>query len=375
MVKRVDDELSSAARVAITVATQMADRLARAREEAARTAQGRSEHEVKQLQERFSAERDAAVAKVSVVERPEFWERSSLMEQASMHETAQQWKDVDPRAQAASETIGRELRERYGIDVTNPQANPDAVRAALILRERAEAEAMQAAATAEKSGRGEAAVETALAGAALDEAARLDARAASERNDGQATAAAEPNADVDTSRTDRAAELELQAREYDSQANAGGTPDRTPDELRELAEDARAQAQLHREPAEVGAAQQASQAGAETNAASDQGRANAERSTGEAHYDSAELSHGDGRGARSPGRTEGDRRRPHARRGLAGSARVRGTRPGAAGERAPDQARPRREPCHRAHPAGPLGEDRRGKAESSMNLIVAGVMT
>ena len=57
----IDDELSSAARDAITVATQMADRLARAREEAARTAQGRSEHEVKQLQERFSAERDAAV--------------------------------------------------------------------------------------------------------------------------------------------------------------------------------------------------------------------------------------------------------------------------------------------------------------------------
>ncbi|WP_440671856.1 hypothetical protein [Clavibacter nebraskensis] len=330
----IDDELSSAARVAITVATQMADRLARAREEAARSAQGRSENEVKQLQERFSAERDAAVAKVSVVDRPEFWERSTLKEQASMHETAQQWKDVDPRAQAASETIGRELHERYGIDVSNPHATPDAVRAALTLREARDAAAAtaapaaadlpsgdvasstqaepapslesriatqeqrlheiwegasfkesqfaheqraaasrpirdtlrelyaerdQAAASgAERSGRGEAAVETALAGAALDEAARLDARAASERNDGQAIAA-EPNADVDTSRTDRAAELELQAREYDSQADAGGTPDRTSDELRELAEDARAQAQLHREPAEVGAAQSAPQ--------------------------------------------------------------------------------------------------------------------
>jgi hypothetical protein len=287
----IDDKLSSAARVAITVATQMADRLARPREEAARNSQGRSEHEVKQLQARFGAERDAAVAKVSVVERREFWERSSLLEQASMHETAQQWKDVDPRAQAASETIGRELRERYGIDVTNPQANPDAVRAALILRERAEAEAMQAAATAEKFGRGEAAVETALAGDALDKAARLDARAAAERIDGQAIAT-EPNGDADTSPTDRTAELELQAREYDSQADAGGTANRSPDELRELAEDARAQAQLRPEPAEVGAAQsvpqQAAQAGAETNAASDQGRANAERSAGETHYDSAD---------------------------------------------------------------------------------------
>ncbi|ALD14406.1 hypothetical protein GW571_14915 (plasmid) [Clavibacter capsici] len=76
----------------------MADRLARGREEAARTAQGRSENEVKQLQERFSAERDVAVARVSVVDRPKYWERSSLLNQASMHETAQQWKDVDLRA-------------------------------------------------------------------------------------------------------------------------------------------------------------------------------------------------------------------------------------------------------------------------------------
>lgn len=287
----IDDELSSAARVAITVATQMADRLARAREQAARESQSRSEHEVKQLQARLGAERDAAVAKVTVVERPEFWERSTLQEQASMHETAQQWKDVDPRAQAAAQTIGREFQERYGIDITDPQANPDAVRQALLQRERNEAEAGQPAASADKSDRGEAAVETALAGAALDEAARLDARAASERNDAQSIGA-EPDANPDTSRSDRAAELELQAREYDGQADAGGTEDRTPDELRELAEDARAQAQLHRDPAQVGAEQsapqQAAQTGAEVNAASDQGRANAERSTGEAQYDSAE---------------------------------------------------------------------------------------
>jgi hypothetical protein len=103
---------------------------------------------------------------------------------------------------------------------------------------------------------------------------------------------AELDAGVDASRIDRTTELELQAREYDSHAEAGGTPDHSPDELRELAEDALAQAQLHREPAEVGAAlsalRQAAYAGAESSAASDQGRANAERNTREAHYDSAE---------------------------------------------------------------------------------------
>lgn len=74
--------------------------------------------------------------------------------------------------------------------------------------------------------------------------------------------------------------------------DAGGTPDRSPDGLWELAEDAYAQAQLDREPAEVDATQSApqwaAQASAETNTASDQGRAIAERSVGETQYDSAE---------------------------------------------------------------------------------------
>ncbi|MWJ84941.1 hypothetical protein DOU11_04605 [Clavibacter michiganensis subsp. michiganensis] len=297
----VDEELSSAARVAVTVATQMADRLARAREEAARSAQSRSEQEARQLQARFAAERDAAAARLAVVERPEFWDRTTPTQQADMHEVAQQWKDYDPRAQAASETIGREFQERYNIDLNNPQANPDAVRAALILREQRDAEAAAAAASAEKSGRGEAAVEVALAGAALDEAARLDARAAAERVD------ASPRTTENTDTTDRSAEqtsadkaavLEHQAREYDYHADTGGDGvGRTPAELRELASDARAQAQLYRADVpeatqQADAPQRAAQAGAEVNAASDQGHANAERSAGEAKFDSAERRQG-----------------------------------------------------------------------------------
>ncbi|MDO4039323.1 hypothetical protein [Clavibacter michiganensis] len=296
----VDEELSSAARVAITVATQMADRLARAREEAARTAQSRSEQEARQLQARFIAERDAAAARLAVVERPEFWDRTTPTQQADMHEVAQQWKDYDPRAQAASETIGREFQERYNINVNDPQANPDAVREVLVLREQRDAEAAAAAASAEKSGRSEAAVEVALAGAALDEAARLDARAAEERVD--ASGGTTENTDTtdrsgDQSRADQAAALELQAREYDQQADAGGTPTQNADELRELASDARAQAQLYCTDApeatpQTGAPQRAVQAGAEVNAVSDQGHANAERSAGEVKFDSAERRQG-----------------------------------------------------------------------------------
>jgi hypothetical protein len=290
----IDEELSSAARIAITVAAQMAQNLSRAREEIARDAQRRSEQEQRELQARFSAERDAAGARLAVVERPEFWETSTVKAQAAMYETAEQWKDLDPRAQAASETIAREFQQRYGVDVTDPQANPDDVRAALARAEVDRAEAAQASqnAQAENGGRGEAAVELTLAEQALREADRLDSRAADERVDASAGTGDDTDRSTEQSRIDQAAALELQAREYDQQADAGGTPTQNADELRELASDARAQAQLYRTDADTSrdtnAPQQTAQAGAEVNAASDQGRANAERSTGEVKYDSAE---------------------------------------------------------------------------------------
>jgi hypothetical protein len=290
----IDDELSGAARVAITVAAQMANNLARAREEIARDAQGRSEQEQREIQARFAAERDAASARLAVVDRPQYWEQSTVKDQARMYEIAEQWKDYDPRAQAASETIAREFQQRYGVDVTDPQANPDDVRTALARAEVERAEAAQASqnADAEKGGRGEAAVEIALAEQALSEADRLSDRAADERVDASAGTADNTDRSTDQSRIDEAAALELQAREYDQQADNGGTPTQNPDELRELASDARAQAQLYRTDVEptrdTNAPQQTAQAGAEVNAASDQGRAHAEQSAGEMKYDSAE---------------------------------------------------------------------------------------
>jgi len=294
----VDEELSSAARIAITVAAQMAQNLSRAREEIARDSQRRSEQEQRELQARFSAERDAAGARLAVVEAPAFWDTSTVKAQAAMYETAKQWKDFDPRAQASAETIAREFQQRYGVDVTDPKANPDDVRAALARAEVERAEAAQASqnAQAESGGRGEAAVELTLAEQALREADRLDTRAADERVDASAGSGDNTERSTDQSRIDQAAALELQAREYDQEADAGGTPTQHPDELRELAGDARAQAQLYRTDAETsrdaGAPKQPAPTGAVVNAASDQGRANAEHSVGEVKYDSAERRSG-----------------------------------------------------------------------------------
>ncbi len=104
---------------------------ARAREELARNAQRQSEHEQRQLQARFEGERDVAGARLMVVERPEWWDPADTRQIAGMHETAQQWRQFNPRARAAADTIAREVKDRYGVDVDNLGADPQAFRAAL----------------------------------------------------------------------------------------------------------------------------------------------------------------------------------------------------------------------------------------------------
>jgi hypothetical protein len=123
----------------------------------------------------------------------------------------------------------------------------------------------------------------------IAEADRLD-RANDARN--QEAARETPGAsDVDNGRAEMAAQLEARASDYDRDAAAGGTANATPDELRELASDARAQAQLFRDdaPAERQEAAQGS-GGPSTESAppATDPRASASREAGEIAYDSAE---------------------------------------------------------------------------------------
>lgn len=267
----VEDEVGQALRVGLAVAAHLADRIARAREELARNAQRQSEREQRQLQARFEGERDVAGARMMVVERPEWWDRADTRQIAGMHETAQQWRQLDPRAQAAADTIAREVKDRYGVDVENLGADRQAVRAAL-------AQVELDRDLAARGERGTAATEYTQAVLAVQEADRLDARAAT-----QLGSDAGDNGDriADTTRSDEAARLELQAREYELLATQGGTPDQSPAQLMELASDARSQAQLHRD------LDQGAENAPAASVSADEGRASAQRSEGQLKYDSA----------------------------------------------------------------------------------------
>lgn len=272
----VEDEVGQALRVGLAVAAQLADKIARAREELARNAQRQSEHEQRQLQTRFEGERDVAGARLMVVERPEWWDRADIAQIAGMHETAQQWRQFDPRAQAAADTIAREVKDRYGVDVDNLGADPQAVRAALAQVELDRDQAVRGERTT-------AATEFTQATLAVQEADRLDARAAAAQLESETGAGAGENGDrsADSSRVDEAARLELQAREYELLATQGGTPEQSPAQLMELASDARSQAQLHRE------VDQGRESAPAVSVGADQGRASAKRSEGQLQYDSA----------------------------------------------------------------------------------------
>ncbi|MCJ1675653.1 hypothetical protein MT355_20495 [Rathayibacter sp. VKM Ac-2929] len=231
----VEESMSMAMRTALTVAMQMAEKFSRLREEMARDAERRDSAAARELAARFEAERGAAIAQLAVVDRPDWWENASPANIADVAETAQTWRGFDERAEAASEIIGREVKDRYGVDV-NALADQERARAA---QERTEATLLVA------------------------EADRLDNRAQAVPAQGQTP-------------TDVVAQLEAQAAAYDAAAQRGGEDGKSPDELRELAADARAQAQLHQDaPSSDGAQQPAPEATA--------ARADASNS-----YDSAE---------------------------------------------------------------------------------------
>ncbi|RFA06798.1 hypothetical protein B7R21_18275 [Subtercola boreus] len=251
----VGQEVSQQARIALTIALQMGEKFARLREEMSRDAEARSGAQARELSARFNGERSAARASLQVVDRPEWWDKASVQDVARVTETAAAWQNHDPAAQHAAAVVNREVTERYGVDTTELETavKPERVRAG---RDLTKAQLL------------------------IAEADRLD-RANEARTE---TTPAEGSEDVDNGRAMMAGEMEARANDYERDAEHGGTDAQTPHQLRELAADARAQAQLFRDTS----AETEQTAGTTDSAAAPGGRSSATREAGEVAYDSAE---------------------------------------------------------------------------------------
>lgn len=127
----IEEAFEGQLRIAVTAAGRVGEVIARAREEAARRAQARSEQATRELASRFEAEKRAARVELGNVYRSDWWEKATPDQIGGALTTARAWGNEDPEAIRAEGRIRDELRTRYGVDVDNTGADPAAVQAAV----------------------------------------------------------------------------------------------------------------------------------------------------------------------------------------------------------------------------------------------------
>ncbi len=127
----IEEAFEGQLRVLVTAAGQIAERIARAREDAMRRAQAASEQEARELASRLAAERRTARTELGNVHRAEWWDRATPEQIGHTYQVARVWAQEDPEAARAEGRMREELRTRYGVDVDKTNADPGAVRAAV----------------------------------------------------------------------------------------------------------------------------------------------------------------------------------------------------------------------------------------------------
>ncbi|MFJ2662673.1 coiled-coil domain-containing protein [Arthrobacter koreensis] len=189
----IEEAFEGQLRVLVTAAGQIAERFARAREEASRKAQAVSEQAAREMQDRFEAERKTAQLEVSRVHSPDWWDRATPEQMSHTYQVARAWTKDDPEAARAEQTMRNEFRSRYNLDVDKTDADPAAVNAAVQKAERDRADA--------DAERHRAATEAAEAQLLLNQADQEDRRA----DETRLAAEHEPNPET---RAQRLAEAE-----------------------------------------------------------------------------------------------------------------------------------------------------------------------
>ena len=243
----IEEALAGTVRLAVTAGARLGSELARAREERMREQRRLDERDASRLAQRFEAEKQVAVAELSKVYRPDWWERADADRIGQAYATARAWAPEAQEAAQGERKMREELLARYGIDVdrVNPRGMSVEVerwRQRLAEQRRQEADRQRTAAGAER-------VEAA---ALLEQAARENRGADAARDDGRRDAQANEAGNNpwlipgQASRGVGAATTEgarLEDRERDSTARAGqaaAETERVYDSAERRAADARA---------------------------------------------------------------------------------------------------------------------------------------
>jgi len=239
----MEEALAGTVRLAVTAGARLGSELARAREERLREQRRLDERDASRLAQRFEAEKQVAVAELSKVYRPDWWERADADRIGQAYATARAWAPEAQEAAQGERKMREELLARYGIDVDRVDPSGVSVeverwRQRLPEQRRQEADRQRTAAGAER-------VEAATL---LEQAAREDRRADAARDDVQVNEVgdnpwlipAQAGRGVGAATTEGA---RLEDRERDSTARAGqaaAEAERVYDSAERRAADARA---------------------------------------------------------------------------------------------------------------------------------------
>lgn len=118
-----DDVVERGMRQLLAAALQLAERVARVRQELIRNQQpGTQRANQEQLRE-VATDRANMQAALAPVEEFQWWNKASAEQIAGVYEAAEAWKDYDPIALQASERIRDEVKARYGIDTADLQGD------------------------------------------------------------------------------------------------------------------------------------------------------------------------------------------------------------------------------------------------------------
>ena len=93
------------------------------REESHRRETTQADGERAQLEARFAAEKQAAIARIAPVREEQWWETASRDDVAATWQLAHTWRD-DPTAAETIEKMREQVKTRYGIDVETRADGP-----------------------------------------------------------------------------------------------------------------------------------------------------------------------------------------------------------------------------------------------------------
>ncbi len=124
----IDDVVDRGLRQLLAAGGQIAESVARLRQELLRRQQQTTERMGQEYVREVATDRANMRAVLAPVNETEWWNRASAEQVAGAYQAAEAWKDYDPAALAAATKIRDEVKTRYGIDTEDLQGDREFLR-------------------------------------------------------------------------------------------------------------------------------------------------------------------------------------------------------------------------------------------------------